>query len=410
MKRIKSKIIIILISCMIAMNITQVIAVLSSNVEIDTVNGYTTKKVIVPILFSQLPDVNNCDFIVKFDPNNVEVLSVTAGEIIESPATDFKHFILQNLGIISFVFIDETQELRSITQDGVFANIEVEVKEEAQTGFSPITYFTEQTFGKLVEGGIEQINGIEFLEGGIEIYALAIDQLQVDDEQYSLEIGGTHQTQVDALYNSSDVVNVTDKATYFSDDNSIATVNSDGLVTAISAGDAKITMDYEGVQKEVQVHVLNDISVLAGIYLNGQLFNGFDSEQFQYDYEVPYGEDVPTVTVQNNYNATVQVSNTQVDGLLQKTEITVVSEDGKFTSKYTIDFTEEIIIGDANSDGEVNSIDYAKILRALLRVTELTENEIIAADLDGNGKINSIDYSYMKQYLLGKITEFPVER
>ncbi len=36
-------------------------------------------------------------------------------------------------------------------------------------------------------------------------------------------------------------------------------------------------------------------------------------------------------------------------------------------------------------------------------------NGLAAADLDGNGGIDSLDYVLLKEYLLGKRTQFPVE-
>lgn len=66
-------------------------------------------------------------------------------------------------------------------------------------------------------------------------------------------------------------------------------------------------------------------------------------------------------------------------------------------------------IGDINNDGEINSTDYARVLRHILRQDTITEKEIKYADVDGNGVVNSIDYAYIKQYLLGKINSLPYE-
>ena len=64
--------------------------------------------------------------------------------------------------------------------------------------------------------------------------------------------------------------------------------------------------------------------------------------------------------------------------------------------------TTDILYGDVNDDGSVNSIDFAYLKMYLLGMTKSLPNEV-AADLDGNGVINSIDYAYMKQLLLGMI-------
>ena len=71
---------------------------------------------------------------------------------------------------------------------------------------------------------------------------------------------------------------------------------------------------------------------------------------------------------------------------------------------------EDIIYGDLNGDGEVNSVDYAMMKQYLLgKIKEFENpNAIKAADVDGNEEINSVDYALIKKYLLGLIKVFPV--
>lgn len=64
-------------------------------------------------------------------------------------------------------------------------------------------------------------------------------------------------------------------------------------------------------------------------------------------------------------------------------------------------------LGDLNSDGSVDSTDYALLRMHLLNMAPLTGNALKNADLDQNGEVDSIDYSFMKMYLLGMISSFP---
>ena len=64
-------------------------------------------------------------------------------------------------------------------------------------------------------------------------------------------------------------------------------------------------------------------------------------------------------------------------------------------------------LGDANSDGAINSFDALMILRYATDSEELTAKEIKAADVDGNGIINSADALYVLHFACGKITTFP---
>lgn len=68
-------------------------------------------------------------------------------------------------------------------------------------------------------------------------------------------------------------------------------------------------------------------------------------------------------------------------------------------------------IGDINSDGKVDSIDFGYLRQYLLRMIKKlpTENGELAADVDGNGDINAIDFAHMRKYLLGMISKFPAE-
>jgi len=67
----------------------------------------------------------------------------------------------------------------------------------------------------------------------------------------------------------------------------------------------------------------------------------------------------------------------------------------------------EILYGDYNGDGAVNSTDLLACKRYLLYALKPEQINVIAGDLDGNGKINSTDYAYLKRYLLKQIDKFP---
>lgn len=64
-------------------------------------------------------------------------------------------------------------------------------------------------------------------------------------------------------------------------------------------------------------------------------------------------------------------------------------------------------VGDANSDGAINSFDALMIIRYSTGSEFLSDVEKTAADVDGNGLINSTDALYVLHYAVGKITCFP---
>ncbi|EPR09958.1 GDSL-type esterase/lipase family protein [Ruminiclostridium papyrosolvens] len=67
------------------------------------------------------------------------------------------------------------------------------------------------------------------------------------------------------------------------------------------------------------------------------------------------------------------------------------------------------LIGDLNGDSAIDALDYSLMKQFLLgTVTDLpVQDDLYAADLDGDAKITALDLSLSKQYLLGLITKFP---
>lgn len=68
-----------------------------------------------------------------------------------------------------------------------------------------------------------------------------------------------------------------------------------------------------------------------------------------------------------------------------------------------------VIVGDLNGDGSVNSIDFGYFRMFLLGtiIDFPVLDDLKAADLNGDGSINSIDFGYLRLYLLGSIKVFP---
>lgn len=72
----------------------------------------------------------------------------------------------------------------------------------------------------------------------------------------------------------------------------------------------------------------------------------------------------------------------------------------------------ELIYGDVDGDGQFNSNDYSYMRQFLIgMITEFPASTgAIAADVDGNGKINTDDYAYAQQILIGMIRYFPADK
>jgi len=72
----------------------------------------------------------------------------------------------------------------------------------------------------------------------------------------------------------------------------------------------------------------------------------------------------------------------------------------------------ELIYGDVDGNGRFDSDDYSYMRQFLIgMITEFPASTgAIAADVDGNGKINTDDYAYAQQILIGMIRYFPADK
>lgn len=92
---------------------------------------------------------------------------------------------------------------------------------------------------------------------------------------------------------------------------------------------------------------------------------------------------------------------------------TFVCDSGSVVPTQTVSptptFSSNVILGDVDGDGAVNSIDFGYYRKYLLGMIKdfPVENDLKAADLDRNGNIDSIDFGYFRKYLLGLISKFP---
>ncbi|HHX17507.1 MAG TPA: cellulosomal-scaffolding protein A, partial [Clostridium sp.] len=84
----------------------------------------------IPVYLTGVPSsgINNCDFILWYEPSVIEVTSITPGDIVTGGREDFGSHINKDRGRLSFMFVDETGVGdRMIKKDGVFATITAKV-------------------------------------------------------------------------------------------------------------------------------------------------------------------------------------------------------------------------------------------------------------------------------------------
>lgn len=88
--------------------------------------------------------------------------------------------------------------------------------------------------------------------------AVVLDSLETDSASYSLQVNSTHSTTVFAKYDDGSKSNVTNTAAYASDKPEVAVVTNKGVIKALSAGTAIITISYGGKITKVTVKVTTE--------------------------------------------------------------------------------------------------------------------------------------------------------
>jgi len=121
---------------------------------------------------------------------------------------------------------------------------------------------------------------------------------------------------------------------------------------------------------------------------------------------------VSTVLSPIGYRVKASEENGEVSYIVKEIEENVYKNKAinMFNESSPLKLSSNIMLGDVNNDGQVNSIDYAYMKMYLLGMKGglIIENNISVADLNMDGKFDSIDLAIMKGYLLGKIKGLPI--
>lgn len=91
----------------------------------------------IPLKFSKVPSegINSGFLKILFDNDQIEVLSINGGEIMNAPEKDLQSHIKNDSGVITLLYIEAGQRRTGmVTEDGTFITIEAKVKEDATEG------------------------------------------------------------------------------------------------------------------------------------------------------------------------------------------------------------------------------------------------------------------------------------
>ena len=192
---------------------------------------------------------------------------------------------------------------------------------------------------------------------------------------------------------------------YTSSNTSIATVSSDGVVTAVGSGTCRIiAATTDGSKVTASCDVTVDIKT-----------TGMKLDKTNYTFN-------KAETIKINPVITPSKASKKLTWTSSNTKVAIVSSDGKVTPvgkgtcKITATTTDgtnlsaicnitsnvEYQKGDVNRDGKVNTLDVYYAMKGIVNGT-LTDEEKVILDVNGDSKANTLDINIIMRYIVGQI-------
>ena len=228
----------------------------------------------------------------------------------------------------------------------------------------------------------------------ITIYSPVTDII-VNTEKCTLQVGESFKITANVLPEDAD----NKKINYKTENNSIAEVNEEGIITGISEGNTNIIVSTaEGnFERTVQVNVIRkledgEIIFDEQLYVNANEISGLENKNNTVDKFIQ--------NIKTNYKIEIYNSSGQkIEGnSLVGTGSTVKILDNDTTIiEYNI-----IMYGDVNGDGKINSIDLLVLQRHILEIQKFSGVYLKAGNVRKNGKNpSSVDCLLIQRHILG---------
>ena len=196
-----------------------------------------------------------------------------------------------------------------------------------------------------------------------------------------------------------------DKVKYTSSDTSIATVSSDGVVTAVGSGTCKITAaPTDGSKVTASCDVTVDIKT-TGMKLDKTNYTFNKAETIKINPVITPSKASKKLTwASSNTKVAIVSSDGKVTPVGKGTcKITATTTDGtNLSSSCNITSNVEYQKGDVNRDGKVNTLDVYYAMKGIVNGT-LTDEEKVILDVNGDSKANTLDINIIMRYIVGQI-------
>ena len=220
--------------------------------------------------------------------------------------------------------------------------------------------------------------------------------INLDKEELYISIG--ENLKINAYIEPANANNT--KINFKSDNEKIATIDENGVITAQKEGETTmyaISEENENIKAKCKITVVRkmqeaEVQFTAPLILNNLDVSGIDYTQ-------------NTVgDIKNNIISNLEIvivnSNNEIlsdDAIIGTGNKIQVKEDGKILKEYQI-----ILYGDVNGDGKINSVDLLVLQRHILEIETLDDIYQKSANIRKNeNKPSSVDLLLIQRHILG---------
>ena len=234
----------------------------------------------------------------------------------------------------------------------------------------------------------------------VEVYS-KVTGIAINVENITLQEG--EQYQILSNVEPDDANNK--KIRYISENTDIATVDENGLITAIKTGNTNIKVcadEDENISQSISVNVIEkiseeDLSFSTNIKVDGNEITGIEEENQTVEKlleNIMTSEKYVVKIVDKEGKA---LEDGELVGTGAKVQIFTNTDTQNMVAEYSI-----IIYGDVDGNGKINSVDLLKLQRHILEIEELDFLSQKAGNINKNGKKpTSVDLLLIQRHILG---------
>lgn len=413
----------------------------SVQVTIGNTNGSPGSDIEVPIDFSNITstsNINNCDFTITYDKTKLTLSTVTPGNIIKEPTTDFSYndvldTVTQSpIGQVNFLFNDESSDnSKYITDNGNFAKLKFHIKSDATTGSA--IQINKNTVGAFCLSDVDlTIRQANFTNGTVTVNAPAVDKSAlsaaisaattlIGSKTVGTAVGNVPQAAKDAFQTVISaailVANATNATQAQVNDQVTALSNATiAFNNSIIVGEGNIDISIGNVTASpgTIVEVPVTLTQIPSTGISGFTMRfGYDTTNMKYVGIDTIGSIVPTniTLVPNETNSNKII----ILGSNSTPSNNPISTKGVlFKIKFQINNNAQSSVNIIKREDSVqvvtkftNPLDQSIYTNILVRDGAVTVNPIIYGDVTGDGSVDISDYNFLQLYLLESIDKFP---